>query len=389
MSSQPLLLLLLLSVPRRTAPFGSLQSRAAALYASWAQHTPVLPDRRLSTLDASDWRALCGKWWEEYVQRHRERTPCTQLGEGGCHVVGPTTGSHGIGDWQMDLLGQLFRNVGSALVIAWPELMEHSMGGAGLVNATAPLGWEQLPSTAGGAAARGPAPPEWSVLRDACALEVVLRPSEALLDTIREPLHALLDPDALTIGIHIRTGAADVRGDCGGELEECADSKEMSEADEAPLVRQAVRCAAALERRWLGSRARSVWLVASDSLTIRSRLAEALAAAELPPRPRQLLAANGAASGLHTGVVYQAASEATALGNYSEVLRAAYADQLLLAHTDLIVAVSNGAVTSLSAFARAAGTRAAKHGSLVHLKLDDERAGAADECQPSPWPWDR
>ena len=91
-------------------------------------------------------------------------------------------------------------------------------------------------------------------------------------------------------------------------------------------------------------------------------------------------------TGLHTGIIYQGAGEASSVGNYSEVLRAALADQLMLAHTDLIVAASNGAVSSLSAFARAAGTRAAKRGSLVHLKLHDrDDAGA---CQPSPWPWD-
>ena len=66
------------------------------------------------------------------------------------------------------------------------------------------------------------------------------------------------------------------------------------------------------------------------------------------------------ATGLHTGIVYQGAGEASGVGNYSEVLRAALADQLMLAHTDLVVAVCNGAVTSLSAFARAAGTRAAR-----------------------------
>ena len=291
-------LMLLLSI-RGAAGFGSLQSRAAALHAAWAQHAPALPDRRLSTLAASDWREMCGAWWGEYARMHRQRTPCTWLGVGGCHVFGPTTGSHGVGDWQMELLGTLFRHPSLALVIAWPELMGHSMGGAGAINATAPLRWEDLPQAAeaavaasggGGDAAAAAAaavrgagspgePPPRSALRGACALELLLRPSEALLETIREPMATLLDADALTIGIHVRTGAADVRGDCGGDLEECGDARAMSEADELPLVRQAMRCAASLERRWLGTRARSVWLVVSDSVAVHDLLARELAAA--------------------------------------------------------------------------------------------------------------
>ena len=82
-------------------------------------------------------------------------------------------------------------------------------------------------------------------------------------------------------------------------------------------------------------------------------------------------------------MVYQEGSEASAIANYSEVLSVAFGDQLLLASTDVILAASNSAVTTLSAFARAAGTRAAK-ASLVSLKLGDGRGGT---CEPEPWPW--
>ena len=81
--------------------------------------------------------------------------------------------------------------------------------------------------------------PASSLLARACAIELVLRPSEALLSLVATQLQVLRDPHALTIGIHVRTGAADARGDCGGALEECEMTRQEAAADEAALAREA------------------------------------------------------------------------------------------------------------------------------------------------------
>ena len=93
------------------------------------------------------------------------------------------------------------------------------------------------------------------------------------------------------------------------------------------------------------------------------------------------------AAGLIPGFVHlYAGEEAIAVGNYSEVAAAAFGDQTLLAHTDLMLAASTGAVSSTSAFARAAATRGRKGRSLYALKSDHTRA-VPEPCAVMSWPF--
>jgi hypothetical protein len=113
---------------------------------------------------------------------------------------------------------------------------------------------------------------------------------------------------------------------------------------------------------------------------MRTHLASTGASSRAPSINRRLIGGvDSQASGLHTGSLYQGGSEARAVGSYATIASAAFADQLLLSHTDFIVAASTPAVSGLSAFARAAANRANKQN--VTLIRTDAEASVARRSQ--------
>ena len=277
------------------------------LYARYRTNVPTLPDRRVSTLTEADWAATCGPWWATYdvqLRATRATSPCdgasvragagSGAGAGGEALppkcMGPTTGSHGIGDWHMLLLGQMsvaFANH-HAIVVDWPDLAEWIVPPPPLSPSTsaaiaAPIAGHndatcaekllQMPAAYGQPlehhyavrSARDNRPTGSSADRackiadtmlksgmrtesvHSCSSRLLLSPTPKLLDFVAPRLRYVRDPYALTIAIHLRTGKADPSEFEEGEFE---GGEGAPGADWRDFLQHGVACARDIEADW-------------------------------------------------------------------------------------------------------------------------------------------
>ena len=167
-----------------------------------------------------------------------------------------------------------------------------------------------------------------------CISRLLLVPTPAMMEFIKPRLRAVRDPDALTIGIHLRTGFADP-----SEIEE----EGMSHADGFPtLVEQSMACARDLEAKWLGTRRKVVWVLVSEHPDVPSLAKPNFGAAQGVTDAgrayeRDLIMTRkeeGKVSGLHTGPDFYTTVKSqmggpasnTSFPTYESALREAWAD---------------------------------------------------------------
>ena len=209
---------------------------AAQRHTLWESYSPRLPSPfRLDVLGGDGGASsslggevVCGPWWTTYVKRHQRLA-----GVVAPHVVPAATSSHGIGDWEMQLLreGRMAVEAGEPLFVDWPAAfatkVDPDAGGAlsrrGAVDVLfdpathgSAGSYKSLTSSPeGGAALEQSLPPPEAApagpLGDACVYGLFLPPSLGVREHLSRTRRALADPGALTIGVHVRAGGADGR----------------------------------------------------------------------------------------------------------------------------------------------------------------------------------
>jgi hypothetical protein len=356
------------------------------LHSLWQEHTPSLPDRRLSTIDETEWfHDMCGSWLIPYLEvvsgdRVNQDGSSSSSNNKDVLYIPPTSESHGIGDWEMMALYSLREAVkkGQRVVVDWPDMKYSSSNRNGPIKEIELYNTSLIARNArsfGGIRGGGgsvklnvkksdPIVP-LNPTGDACLYKYFLAPSTRMLSYTERARSVLADPHALTIGIHIRCGAADGHVDSRKVDDEIRENMELARTEWPVLIKNAIACALAYEDQWyVGStRKKVVWLLVGDGGSelpniVESFIKELRILDKMSTTRQFLTGSSGLSSGLHTGVIYQHSDLARSLdGGYPLTLLSAFSDQMLLSSCDFLVTSSGSVVSGTSGFALGAARR--------------------------------